>query len=74
MSQCKGKRVYRTEADARRVLYVAWRNAISQGKNRDLPCRAYSCKFCHKWHLTSKPDWKLTGVPKQEAPPKGRAS
>jgi hypothetical protein len=74
MSQCKNKRVYRTESQAQRVLRIAWKIAISQGKTRDLPCRAYICKECKKWHLTSKPDWKLTGVPKQEAPPEGRAS
>jgi len=73
MSQCKGKQAYPNEERARRVLSIAWKHAISNGTTHELPCRAYRCTQCGKWHLTSKPDWKLTGLPKAKAPPKGRA-
>ena len=54
MSMCLGKRKYPTKAKADYILNKAWKGAIRNGKDHDLPCRSYKCPTCHKYHLTSK--------------------
>ena len=67
MAQCNNKRVYQTYRGAEHALKVAWKQALGQGGTaHKMPCRCYKCKQCGKWHLTSKPDWKLTGKPYQK--------
>jgi len=28
----------------------------AKSKRKVVPCRAYLCKYCNSWHLTSRPD------------------
>lgn len=64
--QCVGangtpKKRYATAREARRVLSLAWRNAVKgRQKNPFLPCRVYPCARCKGYHLTSKPKIKPT--------------
>jgi hypothetical protein len=68
--ECKGKVRYISKYKADKALDWLWRQTRSQVEVR--PCRSYKCKKCAFWHLTSKPDLKLTGrpkaLPKEEAP------
>jgi hypothetical protein len=57
MPMCEGKKKFVTKAKAEYILNSAWRGAIRNGKTHELPCRAYKCRECGKWHLTSKKLW-----------------
>ena len=51
-----GKDRYPNKAAANRRLNIIWRNAV-RGNQRasKMPCRAYRCKVCKGYHLTSQP-------------------
>ena len=49
--ECKGKHPYNNRDEAQADIYL--RIAESQGGVIDL--RAYKCRYCKKWHLTSTP-------------------
>lgn len=57
MAMCKNKKKFDTKSNAERILHIAWKNAIANGKKGDLPCRTYKCRECNGWHLTSKKLW-----------------
>jgi D-lyxose ketol-isomerase len=52
--KCKDKKQFATKNGALSSLHLIWRGAIRHGKKGKLPCRAYKCYKCKKWHLTSE--------------------
>lgn len=46
-----GKVPYGTEDAALRVIQKMW---ASPKPGKTLPCRAYQCEFCNRWHTTSQ--------------------
>lgn len=60
MSACTGKRRFATEIDAKIALSRIDRAGDDQDRQK-VPSRAYRCKSCKGWHLTSMPLGKAEG-------------
>lgn len=57
MSGCKtGKTRYRTERIAKAVLTDCLIKQAFNERTKRRERRAYECRFCGGWHLTSKPE------------------
>lgn len=56
---CRRKRAFDTHDDAVLALARMWANPDrvirSYRSTGKIPCRSYECRFCGKWHLTSRP-------------------
>ena len=52
-TQCLKTR-YPNKEHADKVISKAWSGHVGW-RGKTLPTRAYQCKVCHLWHLTSKP-------------------
>jgi hypothetical protein len=52
----KDKARFPTERVANNALNRMWRRAVRNGSKlgTKMPCRAYQCKICKGWHLTSQ--------------------
>jgi len=48
---CRGKRRYRDEKSAQLIVREA-----ASSRNRYVPIRAYYCRDCNGWHLSSRPE------------------
>ncbi len=48
--ECKGKKPYDSKDEANKEIY---RMMVESLFNTTF-LRSYKCKYCHKWHLTSK--------------------
>ena len=54
---CYSKIRYKTILTACMGLAVV-RQHMKNDNREDGPCKAYKCKSCGGWHLTSNMDWK----------------
>jgi hypothetical protein len=58
MPRCgvQDKTRFPTERVANKALDRMWRRAVRSGSmtGTKMPCRAYPCKVCKGWHLTSQ--------------------
>lgn len=56
---CRSKVAFESRDEARLALARMWRNPqrvlANYARTGKIPCRAYECPFCGKWHLTSRP-------------------
>lgn len=52
----QGKARFPTKRVADRALDRMWKRAVHHGSKlgTKMPCRAYPCKVCKGWHLTSQ--------------------